>query len=311
MSTKPWMKFYPADHFNDKALRLCSLAAQGLWLRMLCIMHEAKPYGHLLIGGQPVGDADLSELVGKPVDQIGELLGELDRRGVFSRTQKGVIYSRRMIRDDQRANEGRKAVNKRWGNERSRAEDSQHADNVDENPGPNRYPTSPPTPPPITQILESRKTPYSPPPGDVSGNGQGNGPDFDEFWGKYPSRGDAPHSEKGARTAFDTAVKSGVDPSVLIAAALAYAAYCRKERVKPKFILAAATFLRNGTYQQYAPKRAAPGGARDRDKWRAPLRKFAETGGKIWNHGFGPRPDERGCGAPADLIAEYLGEMTT
>jgi len=47
----PWMKFYPADWRSDPMLRLCSLAARGLWAEMICLMHEAEPYGSLLVNG--------------------------------------------------------------------------------------------------------------------------------------------------------------------------------------------------------------------------------------------------------------------
>ena len=45
----PWMKFYTADWRSDPALRMCSMAARGLWVEMICLMHEATPYGQLLI----------------------------------------------------------------------------------------------------------------------------------------------------------------------------------------------------------------------------------------------------------------------
>ena len=41
---RPWMKFYPRDWRGDQALRAVSIAARGLWLECLCIMHEARPY---------------------------------------------------------------------------------------------------------------------------------------------------------------------------------------------------------------------------------------------------------------------------
>jgi hypothetical protein len=45
------MKFYPSDWRSDPMLRLCSLAARGLWMEMMCLMHEAEPYGSLLVNG--------------------------------------------------------------------------------------------------------------------------------------------------------------------------------------------------------------------------------------------------------------------
>ena len=39
-------------------------------------------------------------MVGHPLKEVLTLLGELEKRGVFSRTRKGTIYNRRMIRDE-------------------------------------------------------------------------------------------------------------------------------------------------------------------------------------------------------------------
>lgn len=104
----PWMKFYPSDWRSDPKVRLCSMAARGLWIEMLALMHEADPRGHLIVSGQRPTDIQLSVLTGCPTDQLPDLLGELESAGVFSRTSKGVIYSRRMTRDEKRARNSRK-----------------------------------------------------------------------------------------------------------------------------------------------------------------------------------------------------------
>lgn len=75
---------------------------------MLALMHEAVPYGHLLISGISPTDAQLAVLAGAPSDQIPALLGELEAAGVFSRTRSGAIYSRRMTRDLKKAEKNRK-----------------------------------------------------------------------------------------------------------------------------------------------------------------------------------------------------------
>ena len=41
--SQPWIKFYPRDWRGDQALRVVSLAARGLWIEMLSIMHEGQP----------------------------------------------------------------------------------------------------------------------------------------------------------------------------------------------------------------------------------------------------------------------------
>lgn len=97
------MKFYPTDHRSDEQLRMCGAAARGLWMEMICIMHSADPYGHLLVSGEAPNDTQLAVLTGIPTDQLPGLLAELEKYGVFSRNQKRVIYSRRMVRDEKKA----------------------------------------------------------------------------------------------------------------------------------------------------------------------------------------------------------------
>lgn len=113
----PWLKFYPSDWRADPALRMCSVGARGLWMEMLCIMHEAQPYGSLRVNSRPVSDRQLASLAGSSIDEIAGLLAELEAAGVFSRDDDGVIVSRRMQRDYEKA-EADKANGKRGGNPR-------------------------------------------------------------------------------------------------------------------------------------------------------------------------------------------------
>lgn len=110
-----WSKFYWSDWRGDPKLRICSIGARGLWIEMLCIMNEATPIGHLLVNGIYPTDKQLSVLVGVPVDELPGLLSELDNAGVFSRNGKGVIYSRRVVRDEKKSIHARK-VGKTGGN---------------------------------------------------------------------------------------------------------------------------------------------------------------------------------------------------
>lgn len=139
MSGQPWMKFYPRDWRGDQALRLVSLRARGLWIEMLCVMHEATPYGHLLVGGQPVGDAALARLVGSNIEEVQALLVELRDAGVYRQTRGGVVYSKRMTDDHKRSIEGRKAKLEAIENKKG-------------NRGPSRVPVRPPP----TQKPEAR-----------------------------------------------------------------------------------------------------------------------------------------------------------
>lgn len=131
--SKPWLKFYPRDWRGDQALRVVSLSARGLWIDMITIMYEATPYGHLIVGDQPVSDADLARLVGSTVEEVQALLVELLSARVARRTRGGLIYSKRMIEDDKKAKAGRKAK-------------MEAIEKDKEKRAPSRVPTSPPSP---------------------------------------------------------------------------------------------------------------------------------------------------------------------
>lgn len=108
MAARPWLKFYPADWRADPRLRMCSLAARGLWIDLISYMHEGEPYGHFTIDGVMPEVADIASLIGRPVAEVRRALDELEARQVFSRTEDGVIYSRRMVRDNARDERDRK-----------------------------------------------------------------------------------------------------------------------------------------------------------------------------------------------------------
>lgn len=97
------MKFYPSDWRSDPKLRLCSLAARGLWMEMLCIMHEAEPRGYLISNGSILSRRQIASLCGCQVKETDALIAELDEAGVLSMTPEGLIYSRRIIRDEEKA----------------------------------------------------------------------------------------------------------------------------------------------------------------------------------------------------------------
>jgi hypothetical protein len=98
---RPAFQFYPADWRKDAALQSCSIAAQGLWINILCIAHECEPYGHLMINGKPMSGAQIGRLVGLSAKDCDKLLVELQAAGVLDKTPDAAIYSRRMVRDEE------------------------------------------------------------------------------------------------------------------------------------------------------------------------------------------------------------------
>lgn len=103
----PWFKFYPSDWSGDRKLHMCSIGARGLWIEMVCVMHEAEPYGHLITDGKPVTNRQIASLAGISLAECGKYLMELESAGVYSRTESKTIYSRRMVRDKAKADKDR------------------------------------------------------------------------------------------------------------------------------------------------------------------------------------------------------------
>lgn len=97
---RPSFQFYPADWRKDSGLRLCSLAARGLWVEMMCIAHESEEYGKLKQNGRGFCHKTLAKLVGLSPQTCLKLLKELEENKVFSRDEDGAIYSRRMVKDE-------------------------------------------------------------------------------------------------------------------------------------------------------------------------------------------------------------------
>lgn len=110
MSGTTWTKFYWSDWASDPKLNLCSLAAQGLWMQMLCIAAQNDPIGYLSIADRPLGVTDFARLIGVSETELGAPFEELSRNGVFSRDRNGRIYSRRMVSDAKKS-----AEFKKWG----------------------------------------------------------------------------------------------------------------------------------------------------------------------------------------------------
>ena len=100
MSSNPSSKWFWNDWDNDSALRLCSLAAQGLWMRMLSIAARAVPIGYVIINGRPADATDLAHVTGASEAEVRCLIDELEDRRIFSRDRHHRIYNRRMVRDE-------------------------------------------------------------------------------------------------------------------------------------------------------------------------------------------------------------------
>ncbi len=94
------LRFSVEEWMSDRGLRSCSVAARGIWIDLLCIMHRAAPYGTLRT---PLGNAYelpmLARVLGVSISKLKPLMNELDIAGVFALDDECVPYSRRMRRE--------------------------------------------------------------------------------------------------------------------------------------------------------------------------------------------------------------------
>lgn len=108
----PYMPFFTSDYMADEAVMACSLAAQGLWVRMLCVMWNSPERGVLKTGKQPWGIREIATLAG---DLAGaqELVNELLKNEVTERRKSdGAFINRRMVREERKREKARKRVSR-------------------------------------------------------------------------------------------------------------------------------------------------------------------------------------------------------
>ncbi len=85
------------DELARKGLDFCSLAAQGLWLKVMRLMHDSERYGHLCRDGKAVTDEQLARRCGVDVQALLPLLGELTDFDLLKRTADGILFSPELV----------------------------------------------------------------------------------------------------------------------------------------------------------------------------------------------------------------------
>jgi len=193
MSKIPSFQFYPGDWLRDN-ISGCSLEAQGLWLRMMILMHDSERYGYLSMDGVPIPPGFVARKCGcDTLRQYTTLLEELTKAGIPSRTPEGVIYSRRMVRD----------AHDRERKTRNQAEKRLRDKENSEDMSPEKSPAmSPPCHHGVTEASprssssssSSKKDTLAHLPPAKRASKPPSDPDFERFWQAYPkkkSKGDA------------------------------------------------------------------------------------------------------------------------
>lgn len=324
MSKNPRSTFYWKDWRNDENLRLCSYAARGLWMELLCLMAQGDRYGYLELAGKPLSNEQIARLTGGSTDEVERLMRELIAAGVPDLDRSRRILNRRMVREEHRRKEavknGKKGGPKAWkkrpdGQPVSTGKQKKKPQGVNPplNPGVGSGVDPPYTPKPLTTTSSTTAT--GPPSPEPQGRNGAAPPDaapdaaiaviaaFDDARARAfgeEQRRPWPHADD--RVWAERWLEAGAPPELLEAVFAEVMA--RKQARDPDDPPSSLSYCDGAVRKALRPARggaasALPGpGPPDLSRYtdeeiRAAREKnFREHG--IWNEKWGPRPDEHG-----------------
>ena len=115
MSKIPSFQFYPADWLNNIPLQSCSLAARGLLINMMCVMHQSEKYGYFLIRDKKPTPKQSQLCLKCDTKSFSRCIKELLETKCIRIDDNGVYYCRRMI-EDEKLREIRRVAGGKGGN---------------------------------------------------------------------------------------------------------------------------------------------------------------------------------------------------
>lgn len=95
-SNLPYIMIYKGDFLRGN-VSACSIAAQGLWFRLMLLMHDSERTGYLCINGLPILSRIAAVKCAVSVDEYEALLAELMSVSAFSTSNDGIIFSPQLV----------------------------------------------------------------------------------------------------------------------------------------------------------------------------------------------------------------------
>lgn len=107
LRNQPYLPLYVQDFLTDEKLLLCSPAATGVYIRLMCILHKSEEYGTILLGQnfqqKPSTIENFAALLSRfmpySVDEISSGLLELVSNSVITITSDK-LSQKRMVKDN-------------------------------------------------------------------------------------------------------------------------------------------------------------------------------------------------------------------
>ncbi|HQT90419.1 MAG TPA: hypothetical protein PL001_00125 [Candidatus Kryptobacter bacterium] len=107
LRNQPYLPLYVDDYLTDEKLNECSASTQGIYIKLLCLMHKSEPYGTILLKQKhkqtPKQNKNFASQLARNLLfteleielALDELIAE---KVIVSETDK--IYQKRMVRDN-------------------------------------------------------------------------------------------------------------------------------------------------------------------------------------------------------------------
>lgn len=108
----PAFQFYPTDWLKDLSVQSLSFEQKGVWIDLLCIMHLSEERGKLIANSLPIPCRILARMIGIDVRKLQNILHVLVKQKVAYIDANGVIYNKRMVKDEALMNIRREAGSK-------------------------------------------------------------------------------------------------------------------------------------------------------------------------------------------------------
>lgn len=104
---QPYFPLYVQDYLTDEKLNLCSYKTQGIYIKIMCILHKSEPYGCILLkqkdkqkGSKCLNFAyKIAKLLPIQVDDLSQAINELVEEGCLL-IEDDKLYQKRMVKDN-------------------------------------------------------------------------------------------------------------------------------------------------------------------------------------------------------------------
>lgn len=97
MAKKPEHFWIEPNKLSEKGIDFCTLAAQGLWLKMMRLLHASERYGYLSRDGKSVPDEQIARRCGIDHQEWIVLMAELFDFDLLRRSNDRIIFSPELV----------------------------------------------------------------------------------------------------------------------------------------------------------------------------------------------------------------------